>query len=273
MAMSIIILLLVAAAFLSVAMALAWLVARKPGQSGWTDVCWTFATGAAGVLVALGPLNSGPPALPARQELVAILAAVWALRLGLHIAARTRHHGEDPRYAALRVEWGARFPVRLFQFLQVQALAALLLVVSILFAAHNPAPQLGWADGLGIVILVVAILGEGVADRQLSRFRADPANRGQVCDQGLWSVSRHPNYFFEWLGWTAYAVIALAPTAQPAVSWLALIGPIFMYVLLVHVSGIPPLEEHMLKSRGPAFRAYQARVSAFWPIPRLLKGA
>jgi steroid 5-alpha reductase family enzyme len=269
--MSIVLPLLFAAVFLSVAMAAAWLVARKPGQSGWTDVFWTFATGAAGVLVAVGfPLAGSrqPPGLPARQGLVAALAAIWALRLGLHIAARTRHHGEDPRYAALREEWGPRFPQRMFLFLQIQAAAALLLVISIALAAHNPAPRLGWGDALGVAILVVAIVGEGVADRQLRHFRANPANRGRVCDQGLWSLSRHPNYFFEWLGWTAYAVIALAPDAQPATAWLALIGPIFMYVLLVHVSGVPPLEEHMLKSRGPEFRAYQARVSAFWPIPK-----
>jgi steroid 5-alpha reductase family enzyme len=269
--MSLLMLLLIAAVFLSVAMAAAWLVARQPGQSGWTDVFWTFATGAAGVMVALGWPQAGAPdqaALPARQGLVAALAAVWALRLGLHIAARTRQHGEDPRYAALREEWGPRFPLRLFLFLQVQAGAALLLLISIVLAAHNPAPQLGWGDALGVIILVVAILGEGVADRQLRAFRADKANRGRVCDRGLWSLSRHPNYFFEWLGWTAYAVIALAPSAQPATAWLALIGPMFMYVLLVHVSGVPPLEEHMLKSRGAEFRAYQARVSAFWPIPK-----
>ncbi len=268
--MFILIPLLFAAAFLSVAMAAAWLIARKPGQSGWTDVFWTFATGAAGVLVALGQFR-GSHAVMARQALVAVLAACWALRLGLHIAARTRHNGEDPRYAALREEWGPRFSMRLFLFLQVQAGAALLLVISILLAAHNPAPQPGWGDALGVVILVVAIAGEGLADRQLRHFRANPANRGRVCDQGLWSVSRHPNYFFEWLGWTAYAIIALAPAAQPAIAWLALIGPIFMYVLLVHVSGVPPLEAHMLKSRGPEFRVYQARVSAFWPIPRLKK--
>ena len=191
-----VLLLLIAAILLSVAMAAAWVVARNPGFSGWTDVVWTFATGGAGVLVALAPYR---PALVARQGLVGALAAIWAFRLGLHIAARTRKHGEDPRYAALREEWGPRFPLRLFLFLQIQAGAALLLVIGILFAARNPAPELGWGDALGAVILVVAILGEGIADRQLARFRADPANQGRVCDQGLWGVSRHPNYFFEWL--------------------------------------------------------------------------
>ncbi len=250
-------------------MAAAWLIARHPGYSGWTDVFWTFATGIVGMLVALISNHDG---LLARQGLVAALAAIWALRLGLHIAARTRQHGEDPRYAALREEWGSRFAWRLFLFLQIQAAAAWLLVSTILLAARNPSPRLGGGDALGAMILVVAILGEGMADRQLRHFRADPGNRGRVCDQGLWCVSRHPNYFFEWLGWTAYAVIALAPAAYPVTSWLALIGPIFMYILLAHVSGVPPLEAHMLESRGDAFRTYQARVPAFWPIPRLHKG-
>lgn len=266
--MSTLTLLLAAAVLLSLAMAAAWLVARHPGLSGWTDVFWSFAIGAAGVMVALA---HRPDLLRTRQALVAGLVAIWALRLGLHIAARTRHHGEDPRYAALRVEWGSRFPLRLFLFLQVQAAAALLLVSAILLAARNPAPRLGWGDALGAVILLVAIVGEGVADRQMKNFRSDPTNRNHVCDKGLWGLSRHPNYFFEWLGWTAYAVIAVAPAAYPAEAWLALVGPLFMYILLAHVSGVPPLEAYMLQSRGPEFRRYQARVRAFWPIPLTYK--
>src|SRR5579863_1503660 len=261
--MSTLSLLLATALLLAGAMAAAWLVARHPGRSGWTDVFWSFAIGAAGVLVSLAPRPAGSVIPSPRQIMVAALVAIWALRLGLHIAVRTRHHGEDPRYAALREEWGPRFPLRLFLFLQIQAAAALLLVASILLAARNPAPHLGWGDALGAAILMGAIAGEGLADRQLSRFRADSANPqstqgGRVCDKGLWSLSRHPNYFFEWLGWTAYAVIALAPSAHPATAWVALTGPIFMYILLAQVSGVPPLEAHMLKSRGPAFRSYQA---------------
>jgi steroid 5-alpha reductase family enzyme len=98
-------------------------------------------------------------------------------------------------------------------------------------------------------------------------FRADPANRGKIMNRGLWAWSRHPNYFFQTLGWLAYPVIALVP---PGSSWLGLIalsGPVLMYWLLVHVSGIPPLEREMLASRGDAFRAYQASTSAFFPLP------
>ncbi len=249
---------------LSAAMAGAWLLVDRSGRSGWADTVWSFAVGAGGVAAALAPLSSGPTG---RQALVAGLVAVWSLRLGGHIAARTRAGGDDPRYQALKEEWGDARRPRLFWFLQAQAAAAFLLVVTILIAAHNPAPWPQPGDVVGLAIALAAFLGEAVADRQLGRFRADPANRGKICDVGLWGLSRHPNYFFEWLGWVAYAVIAIDLGGGYPWGWLALAGPAFMYWLLVHVSGIPPLEAHMLRSRGEAFRTYQARVGAFWPLP------
>jgi len=248
------------------AMSVAWAVAIRSGKSGWVDAIWSFAVGAAGIAMAIVPLPGWQHA-STRPAIVALLAAIWSIRLGLHIVVRTLNGGDDPRYAQLRSEWGGDFPRRLFWFLQVQAGAALLLSLSIFAAARNPVPQLQIGDWLGIVILLIAILGEGVADRQLARFRENPANKVKVCDAGLWGLSRHPNYFFEWFGWLAYVVIALDLTGAYAWGWVAVSGPLFMYWLLVHVSGIPPLEAHMLKSRGDTFRAYQARVNAFWPGP------
>jgi steroid 5-alpha reductase family enzyme len=252
---------------LFIAMSAAWAITIQSGKSGWVDAIWSFAIGTASVAMALVPLP-GWPQSNVRPAIVALLAAIWSLRLGLHIASRTLHGGDDPRYAELRARWGKDFPRRLFWFLQVQAAAALALSLSIFAAAHNPAPQLRLGDWLGIVILAAAIVGEGLADRQLARFRANPANKQRVCDVGLWGLSRHPNYFFEWLGWLAYAVIAIDLTAVYPWGWVAVSGPVFMYFLLVHVSGIPPLEAHMFKSRGENFRAYQARVNAFWPGPK-----
>ena len=278
--MTVAILLVLIALALSIVMVAAWWIARRPGQSGWTDAIWSFAIGAAGLIAALWPLghpldgNAGTPG--ARQWLVAALVAVWSLRLGLHIALRSAGgNADDPRYKQLREDWGAAFSRRLFGFLQIQAGAAFLLVLSIFVAARNPAPVFAWSDYAGALVLLVAVIGEGVADRQLTAFRRDKSNRGKVCEAGLWSVSRHPNYFFEWLGWCAYAVIAIGPTAGFASGtssgwpwgWLALTGPAFMYWLLVHASGIPPLEAHMQRSRGKAFEDYQRRVSAFWPLP------
>jgi steroid 5-alpha reductase family enzyme len=264
--MSLALLIIGLAIALSLIMSGAWWIAVHAGRSGWIDAIWSFAIGTAGVVAALMPLDEDA-SVTARQLIVAGLAGLWSARLGLHIAVRTASGGDDPRYAKLREEWGAEFRGRLFSFLQIQAAAAFFLVLSVLVAARNPALGLRFSDWLGIALLVAAILGEGIADRQLARFRADPANRGRVCDAGLWGMSRHPNYFFQWLGWLAYAVIAIDPTGDYGWGWLALFGPAFMYWLLVHVSGVPPLEAHMLRSRGDAFRAYQARVNAFWPGP------
>ena len=125
---------------------------------------------------------------------------------------------------------------------------------------------------LGIALLVGALAGEAVADWQLRRFKSDPANRGQICEDGLWSLSRHPNYFFEWLCWLAYPLIAIDLSGANPLGWLALLAPACMYWVLVYVSGIPPLEEHMLRSRGAEFRAVQARTRPFFPFPKVTSG-
>jgi steroid 5-alpha reductase family enzyme len=251
---------LIVAAGLSIAMGVAWQVAERTGRSGWIDGIWTFATGVAGVILAILPASGA-----LRPLLVVALATLWCFRLGLHMVRRTAGGGDDPRYRQLRVEWGEGASARLFWFLQVQAAAGLILAVSIGAAAHRPEIKLDIRDALGAAVFAIAALGEGIADWQLARFGAE--NRSKVCEAGLWAYSRHPNYFFEWLVWVSFAIIAVDSGGVYPWGWIGLAGPILMYVLLVHVSGIPPLEAHMLRSRGEAFRSYQTRVNAFWPGP------
>jgi steroid 5-alpha reductase family enzyme len=255
-----------AAAALVLLMTGAWAVQLRTGQSGWIDTIWSFAVGVAGAAAALAPI-AGQEGPTARQMLVAACALAWSARLGLHIMRRTLKGGDDPRYKALRAEWGANFVVRLFLFLQIQAAAALVLVICVLAAARNTAP-LGWGDLAGFTILVVAVLGEAAADEQLAQFAGAPGARGGVCEIGLWRYSRHPNYFFEWLAWVSYPVVAIGLPPANLYGLIALAGPAMIYWLLVHVSGIPPLEAHMLKSRGEVFSDYQKRVNAFFPGPR-----
>lgn len=247
-------------------MSAAWAVQLRTGQSGWIDTIWSFAVGLVGGAVALVPI-AGQDGPTGRQILVSAVALAWSVRLGLHIMRRTLRGGDDPRYKALREEWGANFKLRLLLFLQVQAAAALVLVVSIAMAARNTAP-LGAGDAIGLAIIAAAVVGEAVADAQLQRFATSPGASKGVCEVGLWRYSRHPNYFFEWLAWLAYPVIAVGLPAENLVGLIALAGPMMMYWLLVYASGIPPLEAHMLRSRGAAFAAYQKRVNAFFPGPR-----
>jgi steroid 5-alpha reductase family enzyme len=168
----------------------------------------------------------------------------------------------------LRKKWGEAADRQLFVFAQIQALAALVLALVVVTAARNPAPFGQWSDAAGLALLVVAVVGEAIADAQLAGFRTRPENRGKVCEAGLWSLSRHPNYFFEWLAWLAWPVIAIGPWATSPWAWATLAGPALIYWLLVHVSGIPMLEAHMRRSRGAAFIDSQRRIRAFWPIPR-----
>lgn len=254
------------AVVLALVMAVAWAVAMRTGNGGWADAFWSLGVGVAGVVAALGvPVASASPS--ARPLLVAVLAALWSLRLGAHIWSRSGGESEDPRYAELRRTWGASHASRLFWFLQLQAFMALPLVAAIGLAARRPGTGIDSADVIGALVVLAGVTGEGIADRQLARFRADPAHKGQLCDTGLWAWSRHPNYFFEWVCWWAWPIIAIGFAGSYPWGVLALGAPAIMYWLLVHVSGLPPLEAHLEKSRGAAFAAYKARTPAFFPAP------
>lgn len=254
-----------AAAALSVIMMAAWVIQGWTGNSGWVDTIWVAGVGIVGVVLASWPLD----AVPWRQVLVASGAALWCLRLGLHIGRRTSGAGDDPRYRALMEEWGEHARRRMFLFLQSQAAVGVVLVVSIGLAARNPAPSLRALDVVGVLILMSALVGEAIADRQLDGFKSDPRNKDGICDIGLWAWSRHPNYFFEWLAWLAFPVVAMdvSLVGRPGIEVAAWLAPLVMYWALVHASGIPPLEAHMLRTRGNLYREYQRRTSAFFPRP------
>lgn len=243
-----------------VVMIAAWAYGLAVKDGGWTDVFWTFGTGA--VLAAAALQASGPDGIGPRHLLVAGFMAVWSLRLGLYLAPRVANHPEDPRYAQFRT--AKNYPLTMLFVTLPQAPASALLSLSVVLAAQAPGP-LGLRDAIALAIFLAAIAGEYASDEQMRRFRADPTNKGKVIETGLWAWSRHPNYFFQWLGWLAYPAIALDPSRP--VTWLSLAAPAVMYGLLRYISGVPPLEAAMLKSRGDLFRDYQRRVSVFFPFP------
>jgi steroid 5-alpha reductase family enzyme len=251
---------LIAEAALAAIMTAGWALARARDETGWIDAFWTFGVGLTGAALAALPLG-GDDGSGLRRGAVAVAIALWALRLGSHIVARTRKAPDDPRYRKLIEGWGDEASSRLFAFLQAQAAAGAVLALAVALAAHAPSPGLRPQDGLGLIVFIIALAGESAADAQLARFKSDPARRGQICDVGLWSRSRHPNYFFEWLVWTAFAVTA----SGYAVGLLAWAAPGLMYGVLRYASGVPPLEEHMARTRGEAFRAYCELTPVFFP--------
>ena len=258
----------IAALVLSALMAAAWFVQYKTRNSGWSDVFWSYEMGIGGVFLALVPWDGGWHGPTARQWLVAILVAIWSVRLGTHILKRTLgSSSEDPRYAEMRVQWKDSFQSRLFWFLQIRRSPPSCWC----FRSASRRIIRRWASrsptSSARSCCSVRSTARARADTELRQFAADKANKGRICEIGLWGWSRHPNYFFEWFGWLAYPVIAIDFTSHYPWGFAALSGPIFMFVLLRYVSGVPPLEEHMIRKHGGNFRAYQERVSAFFPLP------
>ncbi|MBA4137423.1 MAG: hypothetical protein C0518_08930 [Opitutus sp.] len=242
--------------------ALLYVWARRLDNYGTVDVAWSYAFAlTAGFYAWAGP-GWGP-----RRAVIAALVGIWSLRLGTHLLRRVAAHHpvEDGRYVQLRRDWVGNFAPRMFGFFQLQAASVVFLSVPFLLPTLDSAPGFRLVEWTGLALWVLALLGETIADAQLAAFKRDPANRGRVCDAGLWRYSRHPNYFFEWLVWVAYALIAIASPW----GWLALSAPLAILYLLLRVTGIPLTEEQSLRSKGDAYRRYQQRTSAFVPwFPR-----
>jgi steroid 5-alpha reductase family enzyme len=234
-----------------------WFVQRRHRDAGIVDVGWAASLGAMAVAYAL--LGSGS----FEQRLLAgAVGGFWGLRLALHLLFdRVIGKQEDGRYRYLREHWGARADAQFVWFFQLQALVAAILSLPFLLMAANPEPGLASIQWFGLLLFAGAKVGEAVADRQLARFRAEPSNRGTTCRDGLWRYSRHPNYFFEWLVWCAFAALAWP---APYGAW-ALLMPALMYVLVTRVSGIPYTEAQALRSRGEDYRRYQRTTSPLIP--------
>lgn len=241
-----------------IVMSLLWVRQKQTGKSGIVDVAWSMSVAGVALFFCWGTSDG----LVARRILISVLAMCWATRLAWHVWTRLRHETDDSRYLDLRERWGERYQKRLYLFYQFQAFGALLFALPMLVAARNSSP-LGALDYLGVAIWLVAVGGETIADSQLKRFKQDPANKGKVCQSGLWHYSRHPNYFFEWLHWWSYVCLAIAAPC----GWLTIVGPLAMLHFIVNMTGIPPAEASSLKSRGEAYREYQKTTSAFFPWP------
>ena len=242
-------------ALISASMAALWAYQRSTGRADIVDLAWTMGTGGLSVLYASTATGD-----VWRRALIAALAALWSCRLAWHLLARIRRFPEDGRYARLRADREGSIQGWLFGFFQAQAFLCALFAMPALIAGGNPS-SVGWPEALGLSLWAAAIGGESIADRQLDRFRMNPANRGVVCRNGLWKYSRHPNYFFEWIHWWSYVCMGW----QAPLGWLTLVGPAAMLFLILKVTGVPPTEAQALSKRGEAYRLYQREVSPFFP--------
>lgn len=241
----------------SLFLAVLFYVQQRTGNAGIADAGWTGGM----ILLAVWYAAWQAP-FTIRSLLIAGLAIAWAMRLTHHILHyRVIGRPEDGRYRAMRDYWGEKAPRNFFLFFQGQALGAFIFAIPILVALLAPRATLNAWDALGLVIWLIAVGGESIADHQLETFRTNPAHRGKTCRAGLWRYSRHPNYFFEWIHWWAYVAFA---AGHPA--WAAtLAGPVLMWIFLFKFTGIPYTEKQALKSRGDDYRDYQKTTSVFVP--------
>ncbi len=236
-----------------------WLLSLRRRNAGIVDSFWGL-----GFVLLTWLAAVQAPGWGARQTLVLTLVMLWGVRLSLHITRRNWGQGEDYRYRNWRQKYGASFWWQsLWRVFWLQGLLLWVIALAPQVAVLDPLPSgITWWDRLGTLVWLIGFTFEAVADWQLYRFKSDPANRGQVMDQGLWRYSRHPNYFGETLVWWGIFLIAMASPAH----WWTIISPVTITFLLLKVSGVTLLEKE-LPERRPAYRAYQERTSAFIPWP------
>lgn len=248
---------LTGAAIVSTMMFLLWLIQLKTGNAAIVDVGWAAGLGILAFYYAFAA-----PGYTARKYAIATMAAIWSLRLASYLLfARVIGQPEEGRYVQLREKWKTNLALRFLLFFEFQALLDVVLSLPFLIACMDPVTPLGLSETIGGAIWMVGLAGEITADRQLDRFKKNPANRGQLCRAGLWNYSRHPNYFFEWLVWVGYAVFALGSPW----GWLAFLAPALILYFLLGLTGIPATEAQALRSRGEKYRRYQQTTSAFIP--------
>ena len=251
------IVLAIGAAAASLMMVCLWLLAVRLGDASHVDIGWAYGIGGVAILYAV--LADGGRS---HRILIAALTAAWSARLGTYILLRLlRAKEEDGRYRTLRAKWAPHANRRFFVFFQAQGLFVVVFSIPALLACFHDGGGISPLEWIGAAVVAGGILGEATADRQLSRWRENPANRGKTARTGLWNYSRHPNYFFESTTWVGFALIACAAPW----GWLAFATPAFLLLLLFTVTGIPTTEAQAVLSRGDDYRSYQREVSVFVP--------
>jgi steroid 5-alpha reductase family enzyme len=233
-----------------------WLLSLWKRDCGIMDVAYPLAASVPVMSLLLWRGNWSP-----HEIMLAMLVTLWSLRMSLHIGLRNRGHAEDGRYAA----WRRRFDKHwwwwsFFQVFTMQGVTVWLWSLGLIMAVHIGAQPLGWQHGLALLLFGVGYYFQVVGDLQLERFKKQRTDRSQVLDQGLWRLSRHPNYFGESVVWWSFGALALV---HP---WglLALACPAYVTWFMSAGSATPMQERYMAKTK-PSYAAYMARVPTFFP--------
>ena len=235
---------------------LGWIVSRIQKDVSIVDSMWSLMFLIAAVTYAVVLPDSGP-----RTALVLALTAIWAMRLSGYITWRNWGEGEDYRYQRIRKNNSPNFEWKsLYIVFGLQAGLAWFISLPLLAAINSQAAP-GLIDTIGVGLWTVGFVFEALGDLQLARFKANPDNKGKVLRSGLWSITRHPNYFGNFCIWWGFYLIAVA-----AGGWWTLPAPLLMSFLLLKVSGVAMLERD-IGERRPDYADYIRRTNAFFPGP------
>jgi steroid 5-alpha reductase family enzyme len=241
-----------------VAFTILWLVSLPIRNASIVDIFWGIG------FVALGwyYLSTASEHATFRGIVVCSLVTVWGLRLALHILIRNSGAGEDFRYRKWRDEAGSSFWwISLVKVFLIQAVLLWIVSSPLLMAQlETEDPSFGPLDVLGFGLWLFGFLFEAIADLQLARFKSDPDNAGKVMQSGLWSLSRHPNYFGEAVLWWGIGLLT-----WPAGGVLSFIGPLMITFLLLKISGVAMLDA-ALTERRPGYDGYIRTTPAFLPL-------
>lgn len=227
------------------------------------DAIWAAAIGFTSVFFLLSENQNS------KTITTATLIATWAARLATHLTRRiARHHPqEDSRYVKLRQHWQGRENRMFFLFFMAQAISVFLLALPFYLISADPDSSWGILHIAGAIVAVIGLVGETIADRQMTSFKSRNSDSAAVCREGLWNYSRHPNYFFESVIWIGFFLFA---SGSPW-GWCAIYAPVIITVLLLKVTGIPPTEASAILRKGDAYRDYQRTTPAFFPRLRAPK--
>ena len=252
-------LLLVGALLASSAMAVMWLIQVRIRDASHVDVAWAVLIACCAIAYAL--LAEGDTA---HRVLAAALASLWGFRLGGYLLFNRvlGKKEEDGRYQELRRRWAPNANRNFFVFFQAQALFVVFFSLPFAFIAQNGSSGIGVLEWAGVAVWAIGNVGTILSDYQLAEWRKNPQNKGKTARGGLWSWSRHPNYFFEWVNWCGIALVA---SAAPW-GWLGWAVPAGLLYLLFKVTGIPETEAQALRSRDD-YADYQRTTSVFVPLP------
>ena len=243
---------------------LAWIPASLAKSERFYDLTGglTYLT-VVGFTLWAGSQSESPSA---RELIVSLLVVIWALRLSSFLYLRIHRAGKDGRFDRLKTS-----PIRFLVPWTIQGLWVFLtmIVVIVINSQADSAPELGIWDAIGLLMWLLGFSIEVIADNQKSAFNANSENQGKWIDSGLWSYSRHPNYLGEIMLWTGIACFGIS--CFSGMERLAWISPIFIYLLLTKISGVPILDRRGLEKWGdqPEYHKYREETPTL--LPRLTR--